>query len=152
MPTQLIEAQTDIAASPEQVWSIVSDLTRMGEWSPQCRKTLVFGGDVKLGTRTVNINRQGFKVWPTQGKVVRFTPGKEIAVRIVENHTVWSFQITPNADGVTLTERRELPDGTTTPLSRFLVKVALGGNEGFEKNLRRGIAETLAKIKAAAES
>ncbi len=27
----------DIAAPPEKVYALVSDITRMGEWSPECR-------------------------------------------------------------------------------------------------------------------
>ena len=33
-----LHAETVIDASPEQVWAVVSDLRRMGEWSPQCRR------------------------------------------------------------------------------------------------------------------
>ena len=38
-----LEADIEIDASPDQVWSVVSDLARMGEWSPECRKVVVFG-------------------------------------------------------------------------------------------------------------
>ena len=37
----------------------VSDLRRMGEWSPQCRKMFIRGNPVGVGTRTININRRG---------------------------------------------------------------------------------------------
>lgn len=80
MPANLTTA-IDIAATPERVWTIVSDLGRMGEWSPQTRKVIVRGGEVKQGTTTVNINRQGWKVWPTQSKVVDFEPNRRIASR-----------------------------------------------------------------------
>ncbi len=151
MAKQLIEASTDIKATPEKVWSIVSDLARMGEWSPQCRKVVVRGGRVGPGTKTINVNRRGLLVWPTTAKVVTFEPNREISYRITENHTVWGFEITPSADGVTLTERRVAPDGKTTALSSFLVNRAFGGNDNFEVELEEGIKETLTKIKSAAE-
>ncbi|WP_415972407.1 SRPBCC family protein [Rhodococcus sp. 077-4] len=151
MATPLIEASTDIQASPETVWSIISDLTRMGEWSPQCRKVIIRGGAVRAGSKMININKRGLLVWPTTGKVVTFEPNREIAYRITENHTVWGFEITPSTDGVTLTERRVAADGETTGLSAFLVDKAFGGNDNFELELEAGIKETLAKIKAAAE-
>ncbi|MDY6809918.1 MAG: SRPBCC family protein [Actinomycetota bacterium] len=151
MTAPLIEASIDIKAPPEVVWSIVSDLARMGEWSPQCRKVIVRGGSVGMGTKTINVNRRGLLVWPTTAKVVTFDPNREIAFRIAENHTVWGYEITPSADGVTLTERRVAPEGRTTALSALIVDKLMGGNDNFESELENGIKQTLAKIKTAAE-
>jgi uncharacterized protein YndB with AHSA1/START domain len=151
MAAPLIEQSTEIAATPEKVWSIVSDLKRMGEWSPQCRKVIVRGGTVKLGAKTINVNKRGLLVWPTTAKVVRFEPNKQIAYRITENHTVWGFEITPTDTGSRLTERREAKNGQTTKVSSTLVDLAFGGNDSFEAELEEGMRETLTKIKAAAE-
>lgn len=32
-----LEVWRDVAASPEEVYSAISDVTRMGEWSQECR-------------------------------------------------------------------------------------------------------------------
>ncbi len=129
----------------------MSDLKRMGEWSPQCRKVIVRGGTVKLGAKTINVNKRGLLVWPTTAKVVRFEPNKQIAYRIAENHTVWGFEITATDTGVRLTERREAKNGQTTKVSSTLIGLAFGGNDSFEAELEEGMRETLVKIKAAAE-
>ncbi|MGB6052342.1 MAG: SRPBCC family protein, partial [Rhodococcus sp. (in: high G+C Gram-positive bacteria)] len=97
--SKTLEASIDVEATPEQVWKVVSDLERMGEWSPQCKKMKVFGGDVRKGTTTLNINRKGMLVWPTTAKVVEFQPNKAIAFRIVENKTIWSYTLTPSTTG-----------------------------------------------------
>ena len=89
--SKTLEASIDVEATPEQVWKVVSDLKRMGEWSPQCKKMKVFGGDVRKGTTTLNINRKGMLVWPTTAKVVEFQPNKAIAFRIVENKTIFTI-------------------------------------------------------------
>ncbi|WP_055475706.1 SRPBCC family protein [Gordonia sp. HS-NH1] len=151
MTAALIEESIDIAATPEQVWSVISDLKRMGEWSPQCKKMIVRGGTVGLGTKTININRRGPLVWPTTAKVVRFTPNQELGFRVVENHTIWSYTITPKDAGVTVTERREV-NGSTTKVSSVLVDKLFGGAESFEEELKLGMAETLGEIKRAAET
>ncbi|MGV9860758.1 SRPBCC family protein [Gordonia sp. NPDC003425] len=152
MTAELIEESIDIDATPAQVWAVLSDLARMGEWSPQCKKMFVLGGPVKLGTRTVNINRRGALVWPTTSKVVRFAPNQEIGFRVAENHTVWSYAITPNeSGGVQVTERREVA-GSTTKVSSTLVDLVFGGADSFEAELKVGMAETLGKVKKAAES
>ena len=94
-----IEASTEIDAPPAQVWALVSDLRNMARWSPQCVRTFVRGGgEVAQGSKMVNINRRGLLFWPTQSKVVRFTPEKEIAFRVKENWTIWSYTLEPTAD------------------------------------------------------
>ncbi len=152
MAAPLIETSIDIDATPEQVWAVVSDLKRMGEWSPQCKKMIVRGTPVSLGTRTININRRGALVWPTTAKVVRFEPNAELAFRVTENQTVWSYTLTPRESGVTLTERREVKDGKTTAVSAVLVDKLMGGTVGFEAELVEGMNETLGKIKRVAEA
>lgn len=113
----------------------MSDLARMGERSPQCKKVFVFGGPIKEGTRMLNINKQGWKVWPTNTRVVDFQPNERIAFRVAENHTVWSFTLVPDGDKTTVVERREAVGGKTTAVSSVLISALLGGNEDFERGL-----------------
>lgn len=147
-----IEATVEIDAPPARVWSLVSDLRNMARWSPQCVRTFVRGGGpVTLGSRMVNVNRRGLLFWPTQSKVVRFEQEREVAFRVKENWTVWSYTLEPTADGGTrLTARREAPTGVSD-LSVKLTKAVLGGVETFTDELREGMAQTLSKIKADAE-
>ncbi|NMM88449.1 polyketide cyclase [Rhodococcus sp. SRB_17] len=146
-----LEASIDINASPQDVWAIVADLQRMGEWSPQCKKMKVIGGTVREGAKTFNINRSGFLIWPTSAKVVRFEPNKSIAFRIAENGTIWSYELEPTATGTKVTERREAPHGTSK-VSQFLVKTVFGGNDKFEVDLVKGMNATLKRVKNEAEA
>ena len=66
------------------IMALVTDVKRMSEWSPQVWRSFVAGGPVRLGTRFVNINHDGWKHWPTSAKVVRFEPHAEFAFRISE--------------------------------------------------------------------
>lgn len=148
----LLEETIEISAPPVRVWSLVSDLSNMSRWSPQVVKTLVRGRPVQLGTKAININRDGFKVWPTQSTVVRFEPHREIAFRVKENFTIWSFLLEQTPTGGTrVTQRREAPDGTSS-MSNTLVDKVLGGQEAFQGSLRKGMRETLHKVKAEAEA
>lgn len=147
----LLEETIDVDAAPARVWALVSDLPRMATWSPQVVKTFVRGGPVQLGTRTLNINRRGPLFWPTQAKVVRFEPHSEIALRIKDNFTIWSFTLAETENGGTrITQRREAPDGLST-ISIKLTKSVLGGQEVFTSELCEGMRQTLARIKAEAE-
>ena len=152
MPNRsLIEDSVEIDASPAAVWAVVSDLRRMGEWSPQCRRMIIRGGEVKQGTRTININRQGWKVWPTRSYVKVYEPERELALKIAENGTVWSYRLEELEGGRTrLTESRTAPNGVSN-LSNVLTKHVLGGTDEFEQGLQQGITETLQRIKAEVE-
>jgi uncharacterized protein YndB with AHSA1/START domain len=144
-----IEATIDIAAPPAEVWSLVSDLRNMARWSPQVVKTFV-KTPVGEGSTMFNINRRGFLVWPTQAKVVRFAAEEEIAFRVKENFTVWSYRLEPAGAGTRLTARREAPQGISD-LSVGLTKRALGGVDVFTAELQQGMQQTLRRIKADAE-
>ena len=38
-----LEASVDVAAEPADVWRIVGDIRRTGEWSPECSRALPLG-------------------------------------------------------------------------------------------------------------
>jgi uncharacterized protein YndB with AHSA1/START domain len=149
----LIQHSIQIDAPPAVVWGIVSDLRRMGEWSPQCVRMVVLGRELGVGTRTINLNRQGWKRWPTTARVVVFEPEQTLAFRIPANRSVWTYELEPTGDGAgtVLTESRRAPAGISA-LSNALVGAGLGGTERFESSLSDGILRTLDRIKSAAES
>ncbi len=146
-----IEATIEIAAPPAKVWALVSDLTNMPRWSPQCRKVFVRGDAMTTGTKMININRRGLLFWPTQSMVTEFVPEEKVAFRVRENWTVWSFELSPTADGGTrVVQRREAPKGISD-VSVGLTKTMLGGLSTFTSELEKGMNQTLGKIKVDAE-
>ncbi|MUM35642.1 SRPBCC family protein, partial [Mycolicibacterium sp. CBMA 361] len=54
----LLQADITINAPVAKVWALISDLDNMPKWSPQCRAMRSIGA-VKVGTKTVNLNRRG---------------------------------------------------------------------------------------------
>jgi hypothetical protein len=69
----------DIAAPAEKVWSLVSDLPRMGEWSPENAggKWVKGATGPALGARFKGTNKNGIRRWSTTVTVVACEPGKE---------------------------------------------------------------------------
>lgn len=146
-----IEQSVEIAAPPETVWELVSNLPRLAEWSPQVVKSIVLGGgDVHGGSFLLNINRRGLLFWPTRSKVVRFSAPREVAWRIKENGSTWSFTLEPTATGTRLIHRRDLSDGLSS-VSAKLTDRFMGGQEVFQEELQAGMRQTLGRVKDLAE-
>lgn len=146
-----IEQAIDIAAPPEKVWALVSDLPRLAQWSPQVLRSWTKGrAPIGEGTYLTNINHRGLLVWPTHSKVVRFEPGREIAWKIKENGTIWSFVLEPTAQGTHLVQHREAPNGLSE-ISISLTDRFMGGQGVFQAELQHGMRQTLAQVKALAE-
>ena len=149
MAAPLLQAEVEINAPVSKVWSLVSDVSKMPQWSPQCRVMRALG-PVRPGTRTVNLNRRGLLFWPTTAVITEVVPERKFAFRIPLNTTVWSYELEPTATGTRLVETRHAENGVTA-VSTAATNVALGGMETFERELLEGMQQTLARIKAAAE-
>lgn len=149
MAAPLLHAEIDINAPVAKVWSLISDLGRMPQWSPQCRVMKPLG-PLQPGTRTLNVNRRGLFVWPTTCTVTEVVPEKKIAFRVNANRTVWSYELEPTGTGTRLVETRNAENGVTA-VSNMAVNALFGGVPSFEEELVAGMNESLTKIKAAAE-
>jgi len=145
-----LEASIDIAAAPDRVWAVLADPRRMPEFSPQCVRMIPIGKP-KAGVITVNLNRDGWKFWPTTSRILRYEKNSALAFRVSQNRTVWTYTLEATADGTRLTERRDVPNGTTW-VSQTLINAVLGGEEAFEESLVRGMNESLGQIKKAVEA
>lgn len=149
MAAPLLKAEIEINAPVSKVWALVSDVSRMPQWSPQCRIMKALG-PIRPGTRTINLNRQGAKFWPTTSVITEVVPERKFAFRIPINTTVWSYELEPTATGTRLTETRHAENGVTA-VSTAITKAALGGVDTFETELLKGMNLSLERIKAAAE-
>lgn len=150
MAETLLQAQIDIDAPPATVWKLVSDLKLMPKWSPQCRRMKALG-PLQAGTKTVNLNRRKFLVWPTTCQITEVISERKLAFRVNENNTVWSYDLEPTATGTRLIESRHAENGVKA-VSNVLVNAVMGGVPSFERELVDGMNATLTRIKAAAES
>jgi uncharacterized protein YndB with AHSA1/START domain len=149
MAAPLLQAEVDINAPVSRVWGLVSDLSRMPQWSPQCRMMKLLG-PLRPGTRTINLNRRNMLFWPTTATITEVIPERKIAFRIPINTSVWSYELETTATGTRLVETRHAENGVRA-VSTAVTKAALGGVDSFESELLEGMNQSLARIKAAAE-
>jgi hypothetical protein len=143
----LISATVDIKAGPDAVWKVISDFTRMPEFSPELRKAFVVGKP-GVGANIIGINRRKAVVWPTTSKVVRWEPGRAVAWRTRESGATWIYELEPTATGTSVTGRRVLPKFT---LGTSLLGPVIGGAAGHDAELADGIRTTLERIRSTVE-
>lgn len=144
-----VSVTTTIAAPPERVHAMVSDVTRMGEWSPECVRCDWLDDD---RTRFKGYNRKGFARWSTTATVVANEPGREFTFDVTSLFGVpvarWSYRFEPAADGGTLVT--ESWEDRRSVILKPITGAAIGVLDRATHN-RKGMEETLARVKAAAE-
>lgn len=151
-PESTDSATIRVAAPPERVYGIVSDITRMGELSPECTggKWLGAATGPAVGARFKGTNRRGWVRWATTNEVVAADPGREFTFDTKQSGTRWSFTMEPDGDGTLVTEARSPWRDRPLP-AKLASKLLLGGLEEHEDEMRQGLQATLERLKAVAE-
>lgn len=145
---------TFIEAPPAHVWRLVSDVTRMGEWSPVCHRCEWLGDSgPQVGARFKGHNKQGLARWWTVCEVTQAEPGKVFEFRTVDGllnvgyrdreMTRWRYEFEPEGIGTKVTESFELVafPPLLRPVSYFLRR----------QDRESGMRTTLERLKEAAE-
>jgi hypothetical protein len=78
------------------IYDMVSDVTRMGEWSPVCRACWWDGGDgPHVGAWFTGRNATLERTWETRSQVVAAERGREFAFVVGGNRVRWSYTFAP---------------------------------------------------------
>lgn len=100
----------DVAVDAMTAWQAVSDVTRMGEWSPEATgAVLLDDGPLKEGTRFRGKNAIGGKKWTTTCTVVAVEPGRRFAFEVsaLGPTARWTYEFEPIGGGTRITETWE---------------------------------------------
>jgi uncharacterized protein YndB with AHSA1/START domain len=146
----------DIAATPDEVYALVSDITRMGEWSPECVECSwakgASGPEVGARFKARNKGARG-PAWRNTPTVTAAQPGREFAFNRtgpgVGSYT-WRYVMEPTTTGTRLTESFDA-EKVLGPVMTFITEKWTGSSDR-DADLRRGMTTTLARLKAAAEA
>ena len=144
------EVSVDIDAPPADVYDLVADITRMGEWSPECVGAEWVGTPGAVGARFKGRNRRGLLRWTTTVEVLAADRPTEFAFATLngqQHGTRWRYRLEPNGEGTRLTESFEAVSmpWIIAQVDRFIVRTR-------QEQLEASVARTLAAIKAAAEA
>jgi uncharacterized protein YndB with AHSA1/START domain len=151
-----LRAEVVVAAPRERVWELLTDLDRMPEWSPELvRMVALKRGGLRVGQWYLGVNRRKAVVWPTRNVVAILEPGRALAWDTRSSGARWIWELEPEGVGegahTRIVHRRPVPRRLTL-LSRAFAPIALGGGEGHADELEAGMAQTVARLKAAAEA
>ena len=143
-------AAIDVDAPANVVYDLVTDVTRIGQRSPECyRAEWLDGADAAApGARFRGSNRLGPIRWTTTCIVTTAEPGCEFAFDVVGGNgrvqTRWRYLIERTDAGCRLTESYEF---VWCPLAARAAELPFPR----DRQLRRGIRRTIEAIKSEAE-
>jgi hypothetical protein len=140
---------------PEEIYALITDVTRMGEWSPVCKACWWDEGDgPQVGAKFTGRNEVPERTWETRSEVVAADPGSEFAWVVAEPPTRarWGYTLNPVSGGTEVIETWELP-----PEGQAFFEQRSPGDGPAQVAARAAAAEagipaTLAAIKKSAES
>lgn len=140
-------------ASPDEVWDLVSDVTRIGEFSPETFEAEWVDGATgpEVGARfRGHVKRNGVgPIYWTPCKVTASEPGKEFGFAVYAGGKPinnWHYALEPKDGGTEVTESFRL---ASTGLTRIYWTL-LGWARG--KTNEKGMRKTLERIKAVVEA
>src|SRR3954452_3373513 len=143
------QVSVTIDAPPDVVYDLVADVTRMGEWSPECVRCEWLGEPGVVGSTFKGHNRRGPARWSTVARVLVADRPRTFTFATLykdDPSTQWSYRF--EGDGpTTVTESFEAIRGPR--LIGFLERTLLRNRQA---QLETGMAQTLDAIKRRAES
>ena len=148
-----------VACPPEQVYALVTDVARTGEWSPTCRacwwdegQAPADGAGPVVGSWFTGRNETPERTWQTRSQVVAAEPGREFAWTVGDGFVRWGYVLEPVDGGTRLTESWEfLPAGIAVFEQRYGDDAAAQVADRTQA-AHRGIPSTLAAVRRLAEA
>lgn len=142
-----------MAAPADKIWTVISDITRTGEFSPEVFESEWLGGATgpALGAKFrghVRRNEIGPVYWTTC-RVTACEPGREFGFAVLAGDKAlnnWHYRLAPSGDGTDVTESFRL--AKSAPMRVFWL---FGGYLRGRRN-RRDMRTTLERIKKVVEN
>ena len=107
-----LEVSRDIAASAEAIFEAITDITRMGEWSPECLRAEWSDGfsEPAVGAMFMGYNVNGDKEWAIESEIVELVANERFFFDCISSITPgfvfarWGYTFEPTPTGCKVTE------------------------------------------------
>ena len=147
-----LSAETVVPAPPDRVWQVLTDFSRMPDWSPELVRMLPLRrGGLRTGRWYLGINRRKAVVWPTRSVVTDVEHGRRLVWDTRSSGARWIYELEASGEGTRVVHRRPVPERLTL-LSKVFAGAFLGGAASHADELEAGMRTTLARLRAAVES
>lgn len=148
-----ISVSRDIAASPEAAFDALTDISRMGEWSPEnhtCTWNEGFSGP-EVGAVYTGQNRFQDKEWTTESKITELVPNERFHFDcMVRDFTFskWGYDIEATDSGCRVTEHSQ----DLRPEAALERSAQISGVSDRATHNRAGMEATLERLAKALEA
>ncbi|MGH4009809.1 MAG: SRPBCC family protein [Pseudonocardiaceae bacterium] len=152
------EVSLTVAAPPERVWMLVSDVTRVGDWGGECVDAQWEGSaGPQVGARFRGRQVREGRTWETYSVVTEAQPGVSFGWAVEDPGNAaatWRYELAPDGSGGTVLRYRAVmgpgPSGLTAVIAETpdLEEIIIAGRL---KEHQRNMMATLEAIKRAAE-
>ena len=142
-----VSVTATVSGAPDLVYSLVSDVTRMREWSPENtggRWRRGWTGPV-VGAKFSGSNRRGWRRWSTNCTVIAAEPGRRFAFDVALGPVPvsrWTYDFQPVGDFTIVTE-------TWTDRRPRWLDIVAGSTMGIDnirEHNRENMRQTLARL------
>lgn len=165
-----LRADIHVSATPDQIYDVVSDLPRSGEWSPECQGgEWISGPPAAVGSvfRGENLRSEEVVawaplvrgVWHTECRITEADPGRTFRWMMLshagaDQQSIWGFDIEGSGEGAVLTHHFRMGKATAG-----IHKIVAGLDEDerarfveeWTAKLAQDLTDTLNRIKSVIE-
>ena len=143
-----------IALPPDAVYRVISDVTLIPKWSPECDGVELVhpAPEVTVGTRFVGHNHDPYIQWSTTCEVETAVPGAELSFRIVKGvflaRTRWKYVLEPVQGGTRVTESYEVIRANPGPVRKLTMRKRHDSDVQRPKNLLANMQTSLENLES----
>ena len=145
-----VRVERIIDAEPEVIYDLISDVTRMGEWSPETVDAEWLGGATgpAVGATFKGKNKLGPNSWATKPTVTHADRGRTFAFKVPgKSGPAWRYEFERTNEGTRVTEA--VTQERRSPLVIRLLQKRAGVTDR-QASLREGMTITLDRLADAA--
>jgi hypothetical protein len=145
------EVRAVLPATPHQVWDVLSDVTRIGEWSHECRGADWLGGASRaaVGARFSGRSRSGIMSWSRTCTVTELTVDRTFAYVthgvLLRDSTAWTTRIEPDPEGALVIQSYDV---VSLPRWAEIIILAVVPNHGDRVEALEGDLRRLGRVAA----
>jgi uncharacterized protein YndB with AHSA1/START domain len=162
-----VECEIEVAAGPERVWRLVSDISTSARYSPELQEVQWLDGAEEPAVGACFVGRNSndrLGEWRSVSRIAEIVEPRIFRWEVVHEHdrsngealAIWTYTLEPVADGSGTRLRHSMRLGPARgPLQEFITSDPEKEEliiDGRLAQLRGGIEATLAGVKAEAEA